>query len=217
MHEVDLYWSFRSPYCYLLTSRLADLNRQYEFNVRVKIVLPIELRIIGFFQKVNSQLLSYGLLDQRRVADYLGVDFAWPDPDPIVQDLDTGEVAKEQPHIYRLVRRGIEAAESGIGLAFIDEVSKLIWSGKERWQQGDALNHAAEQAGADLQAMEAAIAADTDRYDRILTQNGIDLERAGHWGTPSMVFDGELFFGQDRLDLLMWRMRQRGLKRRNCE
>jgi 2-hydroxychromene-2-carboxylate isomerase len=185
MHEVDLYWSFRSPYCYLLTSRLADLNRQYEFNVNVKIVLPIELRIIGFFQKANPQLLSYGLLDQRRVADYLGVDFAWPDPDPIVQDLDTGEIAREQPHIYRLVRLGIEAAASGIGLTFIDEVSKLIWSGKERWQQGDALNHA--------------------------------VERAGHWGTPSMVFDGELFFGQDRLDLLMWRMRQRGLKRRNCE
>ena len=29
-----------------------------------------------------------------------------------------------------------------------------------------------------------------------------------------MVFEGEAFFGQDRIDLLVWRMRQRGLKER---
>jgi hypothetical protein len=27
-----------------------------------------------------------------------------------------------------------------------------------------------------------------------------------------MVFDGEIFFGQDRLDLLVWRMEQKGLQ-----
>ena len=37
---------------------------------------------------------------------------------------------------------------------------------------------------------------------------------AGHWGVPTMVFDGEPFFGQDRLDLLVWRMRQAGLQER---
>jgi hypothetical protein len=29
-----------------------------------------------------------------------------------------------------------------------------------------------------------------------------------------MVFEGEPFFGQDRIDLLRWRMEQRGLRRR---
>jgi len=28
-----------------------------------------------------------------------------------------------------------------------------------------------------------------------------------------MVFNGEPFFGQDRIDLLVWRMRQHGLRR----
>ena len=29
-----------------------------------------------------------------------------------------------------------------------------------------------------------------------------------------MVFQGEPFFGQDRIDLLVWRMKQRGLRSR---
>jgi len=31
---------------------------------------------------------------------------------------------------------------------------------------------------------------------------------------PTMVFEGEPFFGQDRLDLLVWRLEQHGLARR---
>jgi 2-hydroxychromene-2-carboxylate isomerase len=31
---------------------------------------------------------------------------------------------------------------------------------------------------------------------------------------PLFVFEGEPFFGQDRLDLLVWRMRQAGLQER---
>jgi hypothetical protein len=29
-----------------------------------------------------------------------------------------------------------------------------------------------------------------------------------------MAFEGEPFFGQDRLDVLLWRLKQRGLQRR---
>jgi hypothetical protein len=29
-----------------------------------------------------------------------------------------------------------------------------------------------------------------------------------------MVFEGEPFFGQDRIDLLLWRMQQHGLRER---
>ena len=40
------------------------------------------------------------------------------------------------------------------------------------------------------------------------------LEAAGHWGVPTLVFDGEPFFGQDRIDLAVWRMQQKGLVER---
>ena len=37
---------------------------------------------------------------------------------------------------------------------------------------------------------------------------------AGHSGVPLCVFEGEPFFGQDRLALLQWRLEQLGVPRR---
>ncbi len=38
--------------------------------------------------------------------------------------------------------------------------------------------------------------------------------KAGHGGVPCMVFHGEPFFGQDRVEQLLWRLRQNGLTER---
>ena len=38
---------------------------------------------------------------------------------------------------------------------------------------------------------------------------------SGHWGVPTFVFENEPFFGQDRIDLLIWRMESRGPTRRS--
>jgi 2-hydroxychromene-2-carboxylate isomerase len=46
----------------------------------------------------------------------------------------------------------------------------------------------------------------------VAAENDRLLRAPGHWGVPTMVFEGELFFGQDRFDLLLWRMKQRGLE-----
>ena len=63
--------------------------------------------------------------------------------------------------------------------------------------------------------MDAAISADPDRYERIIASNEQDHATSGHWGVPTFVFENEPFFGQDRIDMLIWRMESRGLARRN--
>lgn len=211
----DVFWSFRSPYSYLATKRLVGIAAGYEVEVRVRPVLPIAVRIPGFFQQVNPLWPPYLMRDTMRIAEFEGLSYAWPQPDPIVQDFATREVAAEQPYIYRLTRLGVAAVERGRGLPFIDEASQIIWSGQVRgWHEGAHLAGAAARAGLDLAAMDAAVAADPARYDAVIEQNQRDLEAAGHWGVPTMLFDGEPFFGQDRIELLLWRMRQHGLKRR---
>ena len=67
---------------------------------------------------------------------------------------------------------------------------------------------------AGAQDMDRAIAADPARYDGVIAGNQAALEAAGHWGVPTMVFEGEPFFGQDRIELLLWRLRQYGVERR---
>ena len=212
---VDVYWSFRSPYSYLATTRLVAIARDYDVEVRVRPVLPIAVRIPGFFQRVNPLWPPYLMRDSMRIAEHEGLDYSWPQPDPIVQDFATREVAAEQPYIYRLTRLGVDAAERGRGLRFIDEVSQIIWNGKVRgWHEGSHLAQAAARAGLDLAELDAAIGADAARYDAIIDANQRDLEAAGHWGVPTMVFEGEPFFGQDRIELLLWRMGRHGLARR---
>lgn len=212
---VDVFWSFRSPYSYLATPRLVRLARDYDVDVNVRVVLPIAVRIEGFFDRVNPLWPPYLMRDTFRIAQFHGIPYGWPNPDPIVQDYATRQVAKEQPYIYRLTRLGVEAARRGRALPFVAETSRVIWGGDvQGWHEGTHLAEAAARAGLDLAAMDAAVAADPASHDATIEQNQRDLETAGHWGVPTMVFQGEPFFGQDRIDLLVWRMEQHGLRRR---
>jgi 2-hydroxychromene-2-carboxylate isomerase len=52
---------------------------------------------------------------------------------------------------------------------------------------------------------------DAEALDAEIAENQTALEAAGHWGVPTLVFDGEPFFGQDRIDMALWRMKQKGL------
>jgi 2-hydroxychromene-2-carboxylate isomerase len=213
--SVDVFWSFRSPYSYLATPQLVALQDQYDLNVVVRPVLPIAVRIDGFFKRVNPLWPPYLARDIYRLGQMQGTPIRWPRPDPIVMDIASGEVPADQPYIHRLTRMGQAAAEAGKGLAYISEVGSLIWSGStENWHEGDHLAKAAQRAGLDPDALEAAARDDADRLDGAIEANQKALETAGHWGVPTMVFEGEPFFGQDRLDVLLWRMKQNGLQER---
>lgn len=213
--SVDLFWSFRSPYSYLVAPRMGDLERRYYLEVRVRPVYPIAVRIENFFKTVNPMFAPYLLIDSAREAEQLGMPIAWPSPDPVQMDMATGEVPKEQPYIHRLTRLGVAATEAGKGLPFITEVSRIIFGGQRDWHEGDHLHAAAERAGLNLDYLDTVIEADPDRFENIITENEAAQKAAGHWGVPLMVFDGEPFFGQDRVDALVWRMRQNGLQERS--
>jgi 2-hydroxychromene-2-carboxylate isomerase len=213
--EYDLFWSFRSPYSYLVTPRLIEFEREYDVKANVRPVYPIAVRIPGFFKQVNPMWPPYLLRDCARIAEMLGIPFAWPSPDPIVMSMATGEVPKEQPYIHRLTRLGVAASARGKGLPFLAEVSGVIFGGVTSWHLGDHLAGAAERAGLDLAELDREIVRDPDRYESCIAQNEAAQKQAGHWGVPLMVFNGEPFFGQDRFDVLKWRMVRSGLTRRH--
>ena len=99
-------------------------------------------------------------------------------------------------------------------MAVCDEVSRLLWGGTQDWNEGEHLAGAAARAGLDFADLEAEIAREPDALDAEITANQAALEAAGHWGVPTLVFEGEPFFGQDRIDLAVWRMEQKGLSKR---
>ncbi len=212
----DLFWSFRSPYSYLVARRLVALERDFDVRCNVRIVYPIAVRQAGFFANSDPLWFSYLLRDVYRCGEFLGLPFRWPRPDPVLMDTGTRTYPVEQPHIHRLSQLGVAAAERGRGLAFLDEVSTLIWSGAtDDWHLGDHLAEAAARAGLDLAEMDAAIAADTAHFHDTIEANQVAQRAGGHYGVPLMVFNGEPFFGQDRFDQLQWRMARNGLAARS--
>lgn len=213
VQNVEVYWSFRSPYSYLATPGMLGIQENYNVAVNLRVVLPIAVRAPELlFNPQNANRTRYILLDWARRADFLGMPHVvWPSPDPVVQDLKTMEIAKEQPYIYRLSALGVEAQRQGRGCDFAAQVSSLIWGGTHGWDQGDHLARAAERAGLDLAVMDSAI----DGGDHLseIDDNQSALDAAGAWGVPTLVFNDEPFFGQDRIDTLCWRLDQHGLRK----
>ena len=210
----DLYWSFRSPYSYLVTPRLVALEAEFDVRCNVRPVYPLAVRTPEFFDTRDPLWLSYFMADVFREAAFLGLPLRLPRPDPVQRSPEAG-YAVDQPYIHRLTHLGVAATERGRGRAFLDEVSRVIWGGAvEGWHEGDHIARAAERAGLDWAELSEAVEADAARFAGIVADSQEAQRAGGHYGVPFMVFGGEPFFGQDRFDQMKWRMGQQGLARR---
>ena len=132
--HIDLYYTMRSPYCYLATPTLAELVRRYDLAVDLKPFYPLAVSDTTFFEKVNPLWPAYLARDTQRIAERLAVPFRWPRPD------------------------------------------------RE----------------------------DAERLEATVTANRQEQLAAGHWGAPLFVHNGEIFFGQDRIDDLLWHLERNG-------
>lgn len=207
----DFYFSFRSPYSYLAMPQIEAMLERTGAVARMRIVRPIAVRIPGFFRQVNPLWPPYLARDCKRIAEMHGTPYRWPKPDPIIQDRETREVAPDQPYIYRVSRMGVAAAEAGKGFEFVRKASHMMWSGEvDDWHAGDHLASCLIAAGLDAAAVEKDITENAEAYDAKLEANEQAQTDAGHWGVPLFVYNDEPFFGQDRIDMLEWRLNQRG-------
>ena len=207
MKALEIFWSFRSPYSHLATPRLVEIAGREDVAASTRFVRPLALRERDFFERARPQWLPYLLRDVFREGERLGVPIGPPRPDPVIMDLATGKVAQAQPLMDRLMALGIAAEEEGRGLAFAARISPAIWGGVADWREGDVLGEAAAGAGLDLRVMEQWAAANPAIVAERIAANEAD-HVAHHWGVPLMVLDGEPFFGQDRIDALLWRLNQ---------
>ena len=214
MLSVDLYYSLRSPYSYLAMPKLVAMQDRYALTIAAKPVYPLAIRQPDFFERNHPNWLRYTLTDVRRLAERDGTPMAPPRPDPIVQDMATRRIAEDQPYIYPLVRMAQAATRRDRGFAFAQSVMTLIWGGTDGWNESDTLADAIRAAGLDYDALAEDAEADATALDAEIAANQAALEAAGHWGVPTLVFAGEPFFGQDRIDLAIWRMKRAGLEER---
>ena len=195
--RLDLYYTMRSPYCYLATPTLAQYAKTYDLAIHLKPVFPLAISDETFFERVNPLWPAYLLRDTHRIAKRLNIPFHWPRPDPIVQDLKTREIAAEQPYITRLTHFAQIAAERDKGLEYVVSVSALLFDPNvEGWNEGDHLERAMARVGLDIHEFERIALSEANRLDAVVRQNRNDQLASGHWGAPLFVHQKEIFFGR---------------------
>ena len=110
---VTLYWSFRSPYSYIVLPRIADMARTFDVEIDLRVVHPAAIRNPSYFARMDPIARPYFLKDTARAAAFHGLPFRRPIPDPIVQDQTTFRLAEDHPLARRLGHLGIAATEGG--------------------------------------------------------------------------------------------------------
>ena len=204
MIELDVFWSIRSPYSYLATPDMLKLREDFKAKINLRVVYPAAIRNPELFTNTNKHFVNYLVMDAKRRASFLSMPFVWPDPDPVLQDLTTRVIAKDQPHIHRLSYLAVEAVRQGRGLEFAYHISHLIFGGTKDWNNDLDLSQVSKKAGLSYDNLMSAV--EGSNHQTEILENQTILDKAGHWGVPTFLFRGEPFFGQDRIETLRWRM-----------
>ncbi|GAB5468399.1 MAG: 2-hydroxychromene-2-carboxylate isomerase [Rhodospirillales bacterium] len=194
--------SLQSPYCYFALDRLEALRRR-GWRVELRPVAPGILRLPDLFRDRPEIEQRYFATDVSRTAAFLGLPYAEADPYPVAMRPGTlYQAAEAQPRIDRLHGLLHLAVRAGCGFEVYAALMRLIWSGKTGgWDGSGALDALAARFALDLPP-----ARRDPATEALLAENHAALLAAGHWGVPCFVFEDEAFYGQDRIDQLVWRL-----------
>ena len=214
--KIDLYFSYRSPYSYLILPRMLKLKEKYDIEINFKVVYPIAIRMPEWFEGKNFfTFFFFKMIDMRLQAKKLGIPFTSKlKPDPIRQNIMTGKISSHQPYIFDICHLGQMAQMKGVGMEFAFEVSSLIFGGVENWNTDENLSAAAKKVGLDLNQLRESVNVHEQEIIGQIKQNQVDQLNAGHHGVPLTVIGDKHFFGQDQFDKIMKTLKENGLKER---
>ena len=186
------YFAPQSPWSYLGHARLVDLLARSRRDVAV---LPVDYGRIfpqsgGLpLAKRAPQRQAYRLVELKRFAEHLGLAL---NPQPRYFPVDATPSA-------RLITAVAQQDGMAAAMALAGAVLAACWREERDIANDGTLTELLEET--DLPAERLAQSKDADTLARLEahTQAAID---AGVFGAPTYVVEGEMFWGQDRLDFL---------------
>lgn len=194
---IDFYFSYRSPYSYLILPRMLKLKNEYNLDINFKIVYPLAIRMPEWFKNKNIFFFVPFIMDFKKKAKKLNIPLNMPiKPDPIRQNTITGKISSHQPYIFDVCHMGQVMSNRGKGIEFALELSTLIWSVKN-WNNDSLLEKVFAEFGEDLYEVRKTAKKDESRIIDEIKNNQEDQKIAGHHGVPLNVYKGKYYFGQD--------------------
>lgn len=193
---VDYYFAPQSPWTYLGHQRFWALAKAAGVTIKV---LPVDLGKVfpisgGLpLPKRAPQRQAYRLLELRRYSDHLGMPLN-PQPRyfPVGGDPAAGLIIAVDLH------DGAEAAMKITGA-----ILAAVWAQERNIGDPQVLAELLAESGLDARRLAQSDTPEVRERYEAYTQQAID---AGVFGAPSYVIDGELFWGQDRLDFVARRL-----------
>jgi 2-hydroxychromene-2-carboxylate isomerase len=194
--NIDYYFAPQSPWTYLGHQRFQHIARRAGARVRV---LPIDLGKI--FPRSGGlplpqrapQRQAYRLVELKRFSDALGLPLH---PHPTYFPVPGDNAARLI--LAADARHGCDAA-----LRLSGAVLAAVWAEQRNIDDAATLAQLLAECGLpDASAADASSDAVQQRYEQA-TQQAFG---AGVFGAPSYVIDGEIFWGQDRLDFVERRL-----------
>ena len=194
---IDYYFTPQSPWTYLGHERFARMSREAGRAVRL---LPADFgRVFAVsgglpLGQRAPQRQAYRLVELRRFSEFLGLPLTLkPRYFPVAGDAAA-----------RLIIAADLADGSDAAMRMTGAVLSAVWTQERDIADPLVLAQLLLECGLSAGRLEQSDSpAVQQRYDSI-TQQAI---AAGVFGAPSYVVDGEIFWGQDRLDLLERRLR----------
>ncbi len=189
--HIDYYFSLQSPWAYIGHAMFSDLAKRHGAHVGYKPVVLVDLfaETGGLPLKQRHPVRQrYRMLELQRWRARRGLDFhLQPKHWPFNGRLADGMV--------------IAVAESGADPdAFLRKAYAAVWEGERDLADAATLAALADEVG--LPGAELVQRAASDDIGAVYRQNRQDALDADVFGSPAYVLDGEVFWGQDRIELL---------------
>jgi 2-hydroxychromene-2-carboxylate isomerase len=193
--RVEFILDYRSPYAYLMNTQVKNFGAAVEYK-------PID--IIAVMKLVNNQpspqcppKVRYAVLDAGRWAKRYGVGFS---PNMVLlQAMGEGRFDGTLPS-----RAALAAQQLGVFDKVNDALFDAFWVGTDDLATDEG--RAAFLSKHHIAARDLWRLADEPAIRKQLAEEAKEFADRGVFGVPTVFVDGEMFFGNDRLDFVKARL-----------
>jgi 2-hydroxychromene-2-carboxylate isomerase len=190
--KIEYYFGIPSPFAYLGSTRLQSLSKKYNVEIIEK---PCDL-VGGIFTKTGGlpvpqrspQRQKYRLDELKRWSEFLKIKIN-------IKPKFFPPKNSHSPNKYT-----IAANLLGTKIIFGHELLKQIWS--EEKDISDIRNIETISNLFKLDFKELSDLANSDKVSKIYKDNTEEAVTKNVFGSPTYIFNSELFWGQDRLEFL---------------
>jgi 2-hydroxychromene-2-carboxylate isomerase len=192
---IEFYFDYLSPYTYLANTRLSSLGADIAYR-------PVF--IMDVMQLVNNQpspkcpaKARYSWLDAARWAKRYDI------PLSSNQDLWCA-LSSGQFDARRLIRGALAAEEMGVFNRYHTAIFNAVWCNPRDLVSESGRDAVLRDAGVSPESIWPR--ADTPELHARLDEDSRAAAEKGIFGSPTFIVEGEMFFGNDRLDFVAERL-----------